>query len=135
LVSTLKSLGCRTVLVTGGFHHFADPVGEQLGFDLVVGNRLQVSGGKLSGGLDGAIVDSAVKRATLLDESAELGENVVTLATGDGANDIPMIEAATYGIAYRAKPKARTAANGRVDRGDLTSVLKLLGIPRKDWVA
>jgi len=135
LVSTLKSLGCRTVLVTGGFHHFADPVGEQLGFDLVVGNRLQVSGGKLSGGLDGAIVDSAVKRATLLDESAELGENVVTLATGDGANDIPMIEAATYGIAYRAKPKARAAANGRVDRGDLTSVLKLLGIPRKDWVA
>jgi phosphoserine phosphatase len=134
LVGTLKSLGCRTVLVTGGFHHFADPIGELLGFDLVVGNRLEVAGGKLTGGLDGPIVDSAVKRATLLAEAGALGEHPVTLASGDGANDIPMIEAATYGIAYHAKPKARAAANGRIDRGDLTSVLKLLGINRHDWV-
>ncbi len=56
------------------------------------------------------------------------------MAAGDGANDIPMLEAATYGVAYRAKPKARAAANGWVDRGDLTSVLKLLDIPRPDWV-
>jgi phosphoserine phosphatase len=135
LVATLKSLGCRTVLVTGGFHHFADPIGELLGFDRVVGNRLEVVDGKLTGGLVGGIVDSAVKRTTLLEESAALGEHPVTLASGDGANDIPMIEAATYGVAYHAKPKAREAANGRVDRGDLTSVLKLLGINRRDWVA
>ena len=59
----------------------------------------------------------------------------MTLATGDGANDIPMLQAATYGIAFRAKPKARAAANGWIDRGDLTAILKLLEIPETDWVA
>ncbi|WP_404480947.1 phosphoserine phosphatase SerB [Novosphingobium sp. BL-52-GroH] len=134
LVETLKKLGCRTVLVTGGFHHFADPVAEQLGFEHVVGNRLEVAGGKLTGGLAGGIVDSAVKKATLLAEMAMLGESATSLATGDGANDIPMLEAASYGIAYHAKPKARAAANGWIDRGDLTSVLRLLGIPQSQWV-
>ncbi|MCJ2187380.1 phosphoserine phosphatase SerB [Novosphingobium beihaiensis] len=134
LVETLKKLGCRTVLVTGGFHHFADPVAEQLGFEHVVGNRLGVAGGKLTGGLAGPVVDSSVKKATLLAEIAAAGEGATSLATGDGANDIPMLEAATYGIAYRAKPKARAAANGWIDRGDLTSVLRLLGVPEKDWV-
>ena len=134
LVETLKALGCRTVLVTGGFHHFADQVAAQLGFEHVVGNRLDVADGKLTGGLAGPVVDSSVKKATLLEEIAAAGEGATSLATGDGANDIPMLEAATYGIAYRAKPKARAASNGWIDRGDLTSVLRLLGIPEKDWV-
>ena len=131
LVATLTAFGARTVLVTGGFHHFADPVATTLGFDRVVGNRLEVVGGKLTGGLVGDITDSAVKAAVLREEASG---GRISLATGDGANDIPMLEAATYGFAYRAKPKARAAANGRVDRGDLTAVLSLLGIPRKDWV-
>ena len=63
-----------------------------------------------------------------------MGEGTVSLATGDGANDIPMIAAATYGIAYHAKPKARAAANGAVDFGDLTAVLTLLGVPEGEWV-
>ncbi|MCW1428260.1 phosphoserine phosphatase SerB [Novosphingobium sp. JCM 18896] len=134
LVATLKAKGCRTVLVTGGFHQFADPVAEQLGFERVVGNRLEVAGGKLTGGLIGSIVDSSVKKAVLLEEMAKLGEGATSLATGDGANDIPMIEAATYGIAYCAKPKARAAADGWIDRGDLTAILELLGIPRNEWV-
>ena len=134
LVATLKSKGCRTVLVTGGFHQFADPVAEQLGFERVVGNRLEVSGGVLTGGLVGAITDSSVKKAVLIEEMAHLGDAGVSLATGDGANDIPMLEAATYGIAYRAKPKARAAANGWIDRGDLTAILHLLRIPEAEWV-
>ena len=133
LVATLTALGTRTVLVTGGFHHFADPVAEMLGFHRVVGNRLGVEGGKLTGGLIGPITDSAVKAAVLREELAGLGKGAHSLATGDGANDIPMIEAATYGFAYRAKPKARAAANGRIDRGDLTAVLRLLGVPRAAW--
>ena len=135
LVATLKSRGCRTVLVTGGFHHFADPVAEQIGFEQVVGNRLAVHGGKLTGGLVGAITDSSVKERVLREEVARLGDEAVSLATGDGANDIPMLQAATWGLAYRGKPKARAAADGWIDRGDLTSILKLLEIPESDWVA
>lgn len=135
LVQTLKKLGCRTVLVTGGFHQFADPVAEMLGFEHVVGNRLEIADGKLTGGLVGGIVDSEVKKATLLAEMAAVEEGATSLATGDGANDIPMLEAATYGIAYYAKPKARSAANGWIDSGDLTDVLRLLGIPQSEWVS
>ena len=134
LVATLKARGCHTVLVTGGFHSFADPVAQMLGFDRVVGNRLGLADGVLTGGLDGAIVDSSVKKQVLLDETARLGEGTLSLATGDGANDIPMIAAATYGIAYRAKPKARAAADGWIDRGDLTAILKLLGVAQDQWL-
>ncbi|MDP4575122.1 phosphoserine phosphatase SerB [Qipengyuania sp. G39] len=134
LVATLTEKGCRTVLVTGGFHHFADPVAERLGFERVVGNRLGVHDGKLTGELAGPISDASTKLATLEEERGQLGEGARVLATGDGANDIPMIEAADYGIAYRAKLKARDAANGRIANENLTSILKLLGIPQSDWV-
>lgn len=134
LTQTLKAHGARCVLVTGGFHHFADAVAEQLGFDRVVGNQLETADGKLTGGLLGAITDAGTKASVLAEERERLGEGAHSLATGDGANDIPMIEAATYGFAYRAKPKARAAANGRIDHGDLTNVLVLLGIPQSDWV-
>ncbi len=135
LVATLRAKGCRTVLVTGGFHHFADPVAEQLGFDQVFANRLAVADGKLTGSLAGGIVDSAVKQRVLIDEGAGMGDDAPSLATGDGANDIPMIESATWGMAYRGKPKARAAADGWIDRGDLTSILSLFGIPRDEWVS
>jgi phosphoserine phosphatase len=129
LVRSLNLAGCKTVLVTGGFHHFADPVAEWLGFERVVGNRLAVHGGKLTGGLIGPITDSAVKRQVLTEEVAAAGEGAVSLATGDGANDVPMLEAADYGFAYYAKPKARSAANGVIECGDLSAILKLLEIP------
>lgn len=134
LVETLKAKGCKTVLVTGGFHHFADRVGEELGFDMVVGNRLKVADGKLTGELDGPIVDSAVKKAVLEREVAAIHPQAISVGIGDGANDIAMIEAATYGFAYYAKPKARDAADGRIDHGDLTTVLSLLGVCEKEWV-
>ena len=135
LVQTLKAKGCRSVLVTGGFHHFADPVAENIGFDRVVGNRLQVADGALTGELDGPVVDSSVKKSVLNTEMLQFKLGSRSLAAGDGANDIPMLEAADYGAAYRAKPKARAAANCWVDRGNLTSLLVLLGIPRTDWIA
>jgi len=134
LVATLKAHGCDTVLVTGGFHQFADPVAERLGFERVVGNRLGVAHGKLTGGLVGDIVDSSVKEAVLRGAVAAR-DGAASLATGDGANDIPMLVAASYGMAYHAKQKARQAANGAIDRGDLRDVLRLLGIAEGDWVA
>lgn len=132
LVETLKAQGCFTVLVTGGFHQFADPVADQLGFERVVANRLAIERGQLTGGLVGGIVDSSVKEAVLREEVVLRG--AASLATGDGANDIPMLMTADYGLAYYAKPKARAAAHGAIDRGDLTSVLMLLGIPREQWI-
>ena len=135
LLQTLRNLGCRCVLVTGGFHHFADRVGEMLGFDRVVGNRLAVANGQLTGELVGPIADATTKLATLREEQGRLGDGARILATGDGANDIPMLQAADYGIAYRAKPVVRDGANGRVSSENLTVILRLLGIPRSDWVA
>ena len=131
LVATLRAHGCKTVLVTGGFHQFADPVGARLGFDRVVANRLEVLHGNLTGGLVGDLVDSSIKQRVLRKAAEEAGG--ASLATGDGANDVAMLQAATYGLAYHAKPKARAAAHGWIEAGDLTSVLLLLGIARADW--
>ena len=134
LVATLKAHGCRAVLVTGGFHQFADVVAAQLGFERVVANRLEVVDGKLTGGLLGAVCHSGTKLDTLIEEAARAGEDTVTLATGDGANDIPMIAEATYGVAYRAKSKARSAADGWIESESLTAILRLFGIPEREWV-
>ncbi|GAB5347690.1 phosphoserine phosphatase SerB [Alteriqipengyuania sp. 357] len=134
LIATLKAHGARCVLVTGGFHRFADPVAERLGFDRVVGNRLLVADGTLSGEVQEPICDSSTKERTLREEAAQLGENARTLALGDGANDTPMLVAADYGMAYRAKPQTRAAANGWIDGENLTAMLLLLGIDRARWV-
>jgi phosphoserine phosphatase len=137
LVQTLKKAGAKCVLVTGGFHHFADAVAQQLGFDRVVGNRLQVKDGRLTGKLDGPISDAATKLATLRSEASSLAqldgeEPIRVLASGDGANDIPMLQAADYGFAYNAKPIAQGAANGVVTAGGLRDILRLLDIAESD---
>lgn len=128
LVQTLKARGCRTVLVTGGFHHFADPVAEELGFDRVVANHLGVSGGSLNGKVLGRVCDAGAKADVLREERGLLGANAVALSLGDGANDVPMLHAADYGVAFHGKAAARDCANGSIDRGDLLSVLRLLGL-------
>jgi phosphoserine phosphatase len=134
LVRTLRAHGCHTVLVTGGFHSFADPVAEDLGFDRVVANRLVTNAGALSGTLDGPIIDAQGKKRVLEEERDRLGDGATVLAMGDGANDVPMLQAADWGVAYRAKPAAREAADGWIDRGDLTAVLTLFDVPQGDWV-
>lgn len=134
LIATMKGWGARTLLVSGGFTAFTGPVSAQIGFDRNHANLLHLADGKLVGTVGKPVVDSATKRETLLAERAALGLAAGdTLAVGDGANDIPMLEAAGLGIAYHAKPKAAAAANAAIRVGDLTTLLWAQGVPRGEW--
>ena len=136
LVRTMRGWGAQCILVSGGFHHFADPVAAEIGFHRAVANRLAVEDDRLTGAVAGDIVDSAAKARLLADSMADFGlETAHTLAVGDGANDIPMIEAAGLGIAYHAKPKAAAAADAAIRHGDLTALLYAQGVPRSEWAA
>jgi phosphoserine phosphatase len=135
LVRTLGARGARTILVSGGFMPFAVPVGEEIGFDVQIANELHIADGKLAGTVAQPIVDAARKRAELLGAIEALGIGTAqAIAIGDGANDIPMIEAAGLGVAFHAKPKTRAAADVAIERGDLSVLLHALGIPRREWV-
>ena len=134
LVRTMRREGAQCLLVSGGFSRFADRVAEQIGFSRAVSNELGISGGRLSGGVVGAIVGAETKRQALLDAAAVNGVDLTeTLAIGDGANDIPMLESAGLGVAYRAKPKVAAAAAARIEHNDLTALLYAQGYPRSEW--
>lgn len=135
LIRTMRARGAHTVLVSGGFTRFAEPVGAEIGFHKVVANVLGIEGGKLTGRVADPIVDSARKRHELEQAMAERGILPAhTMAVGDGANDIPMIEAAGLGVAYHAKEKARAAADAEIRHGDLSVLLHAQGLARGDWV-
>ncbi|WP_260583765.1 phosphoserine phosphatase SerB [Sphingopyxis sp. PET50] len=135
LVQTMKAHGAWSVLVSGGFTAFADPVGEAIGFDRVVANHLEIAGGKLSGGVREPIVDSAGKLEALKAEAAKRGLPLAeTLAVGDGANDIPMLTAAGLGIGYYPHAAAGEAADAVIRHHDLTALLWAQGYPRRSWV-
>lgn len=135
LVRTMKARGALTVLVSGGFTRFAEPVAATIGFDRAIANVLLISGGVLTGKVAKPIVGSHTKLETLLAATAERGLSAGdTLAVGDGANDLAMIERAGLGVAYRAKPIVAAAAAARIQHNDLTALLYAQGIARADWV-
>ncbi|RJF92861.1 phosphoserine phosphatase SerB [Sphingomonas cavernae] len=135
LVRTMRARGAYTILVSGGFTHFADPVAADIGFDRAVSNVLGLGADALDGTVARPVIGAEAKRATLLAEMGRLGlSRAETLAVGDGANDIPMIEAAGLGVAYHAKEKAAAAADARIVHGDLTTLLYAQGVSRADWV-
>jgi len=135
LVRTMVANGARSLLVSGGFMPFAVPVAREIGFARAIANRLDVEADVLAGTVAEPIVDAQVKKALLEADGTPLA---AVLAVGDGANDIPMIEAAMtgggLGIAYHAKPKAAAAAMAHVRHGDLTVLLRAQGYRRADWV-
>ncbi len=134
LVRTMKARGAATLLVSGGFTRFTGPVAEEIGFDSAVANVLEIADGVLAGTVTLPIVDASRKRAEL--EAAIEGgiDRALTLAVGDGANDIPMIQGAGLGVAYHAKPKTREAAGAEVVHGDLSVLLYAQGIGSAEWV-
>ena len=136
LVRTMRSRGAMTLLVSGGFTAFAEPVAEMLGIERVVANHFGCSEGVLDGTVDGAIVDAQAKRNALEETCTKLGiPSAAVLAIGDGANDKAMIEVAGLGVAYRAKPTLAAVADARLDHNGLDALLWAQGIPRSEWVS
>lgn len=134
LVRTMKRGGASTILVSGGFTAFADPVASRIGFDRAVANRLHVESGTISGTVEAPILGADGKRQALADALAGLGlEPEQSLAIGDGANDVPMLRAAGLGVAYHAKPAAAEAADALVKHCDLTALLYAQGYSRSEW--
>jgi phosphoserine phosphatase len=129
LVDTLKRLGFKLGLVSGGFDYFSDFLRQKLGLDFSYANRLEIKSGVLTGKVLGKIIDNAYKAKIVNMVSSEEGVLLdQTVAIGDGANDILMLGQAGLGIAYNAKERLERAANMSLGRARLTNILYILGI-------
>ena len=136
LVATMRANGGYTCLVSGGFTLFTGRIAAMIGFDVNRGNTLIIDGDKLAGRVAEPILGREAKLATLIELRERLGlAPHATLAAGDGANDLAMIEAAGLGVAYHAKPKVAEAAHARIDHGDLTALIYLQGYTRAEFAA
>lgn len=133
LIRTLKSLGYRTAILSGGFMFFGRELQRRLGIDFVFANELEVREGRLTGRVCGEIVDGA-RKATLLRQLAEeAGIRLEqTIAVGDGANDLPMLDAAGLGIAFHAKPHVRRSAGQAISNLGLDGILYLIGMSDRE---
>lgn len=133
MVRTLKRLGYRFAMVSGGFNAVTDRIAADLGFDFAHANELEIVDGKLTGKVVGEVVDRAGKARALRRFAAEVGvpESSV-IAIGDGANDLDMLNAAGLGIAYNAKPVVQEAAHTAVNVPYLDTIMYLLGISREE---
>jgi len=128
LIDTLKAYGFKTAILSGGFTYFGNYLQKELGIDYVFANQLEIKDGALTGGYIGEIVDGN-KKAELLKELAKK-EGIhlsQTIAIGDGANDLPMLNLAGLGIAFHAKPKVKDNAQSAISSIGLDGVLYLLG--------
>jgi phosphoserine phosphatase len=135
LVRTMRVGGAKTLLVSGGFLSFAEPVAKLIGFDQVRANRLLFDGSHLSGRVEDPIVDAQAKLDALVEIRGELGlEREQVMAIGDGANDKLMVEEAGLGVAFRAKPALAEVADARIDHHGLDALLWAQGIRRKEWI-
>jgi phosphoserine phosphatase len=136
LVMTMRAHGAYTCLVSGGFKSFTDPIAAMIGFDENRSNRLVIGG---DGALAGLVQEPIFGREAKLDTLRELrGAHGIakdaTLVTGDGANDIAMIQDAGLGVAYRAKQQVVAAAQARIDHGDLTALLYVQGYQQQEFI-
>ena len=129
LINGLHAHGSRVGVVSGGFHELLDPLAATMGLDHWRANRLEVDGGRLTGGLVGPIIDAAAKAGALREWAAAEGIALrQTVAVGDGANDLEMMGVAGLAIAFNAKPLVRSEADLVIDLCDLSQVLPVLGL-------
>ncbi|HUD52940.1 MAG TPA: phosphoserine phosphatase SerB [Parvibaculum sp.] len=133
LTATMRAHGAACALVSGGFTFFTERVAHAVGFNTNQANRLVFIDGKLSGGIAEPILGREAKIEALVHLRGELGlAKHQTMAVGDGANDLGMIEEAGLGVAFHAKPVVAEAADARIDHGDLTALLYLQGYRREE---
>jgi len=134
LVHTMRARSAYTCLVSGGFTSFTDRVAAMIGFHENRANRLIIEAGRIEG-VKEPILGRDAKLTALLELTEKLGlAREHTLAVGDGANDLAMLDAAGLGVAYRAKPKIAASAHARIDHGDLTALLYIQGYRREEFV-
>ncbi|MEC3915238.1 phosphoserine phosphatase SerB [Nocardia sp. CDC160] len=132
-IRTLRRLGFRCGVVSGGFRQVIEPLAHELELDFVQANTLEIRDGKLTGAVVGEIVDRAAKAVALRRFAAETGVAMEqTVAVGDGANDIDMLNAAGLGIAFNAKPALREVADAALSHPFLDAVLFILGVTRDE---
>lgn len=130
LIGAMNDLGAETILVSGGFTAFAEPVGTGIGFARIVANVLEMDGGVLTGRVVPPVVTSQTKLDVLNERLAARGLGPQdAIAVGDGANDGKMVAAAGLGVAYHAKQALREIADATLDASDLRALLALQGIP------
>jgi phosphoserine phosphatase len=135
LVATMKKHGAYCALVSGGFTYFTKMVREKLGFDFDAANTLTLAGAALAGTVGMPILGKEAKLATLQRLCSERGLGMSDAITvGDGANDLPMLQAAGLGVAFHAKPIVATQVPARIRNGDLTALLYLQGYRRSDFI-
>jgi phosphoserine phosphatase len=133
LVRTLRRLGYRFALVSGGFSQITDRLAADLGIHFSRANELEIVDDRLTGRILGEVVDRAGKAAALRQFAAEAGvPQAAVIAIGDGANDLDMLNAAGLGIAYNAKQVVRDAADTAVNVPYLDTIMYLLGISREE---
>ncbi len=136
LIATMRAHGARTALISGGFTLFTGPVAEKIGFDEHRGNVLDLDGAAFAGTVTEPILGRDAKRMALIELRDKLGlAPRQTLAVGDGANDLAMLEEAGLGVAFRAKPAVAAAAGARIEHGDLTALLYLQGYRSDEFAA
>jgi phosphoserine phosphatase len=129
LISTLRTLGYKTAILSGGFTYFAHELQSKLGIDYVYANELDIADGAVTGNISGQIVDGARKAELLRHLAQEEGIDLQqVIAVGDGANDLPMLSIAGLGIAFRAKPLVKQSAEQSISTLGLDAILYLLGI-------
>ncbi len=133
LISTLKKLGYKTAIVSGGFSYFGNILKQKLGIDYVFANELEIVNGSVTGKVKGTIVDGK-RKAELLKEIAAKEHISLeqVIAVGDGANDLPMISLAGLGIAFNAKPIVRQTAKQAISTLGLDGILYLIGVRDRD---
>jgi phosphoserine phosphatase len=126
MLDAFKRAGATTLLVSGGFTFFTERLKARLSFDHALANTLEVADGKLSGRIQGEIIDAQAKAAEFVRLAEELaGVDGITVAIGDGANDLPLLSAAQLSVAYRAKPVVRGRADYAIDYCGLDAILNL----------